>query len=366
MNDEQQVENFATPSSVRDGQGVADGNPADVYMTAAEWHSRLGDPGISPITRAQFDDWLAASSRHADAYRAVETMWSHMGEGSVDPRIMALRREALGASKRAWIPRAAAAAALVAIVAGAAYLALPSLWNPQLPHASFLAAPKAGEGVFKTAVGEQSTVMLSDGSSVALNTDSHIDVDFTSRERRVRLLNGQAWFQVAKNPQRPFIVEAAKQRITAVGTAFDVRLGGREESVQVTLLEGRVTVEPIRSPLARLIKPQGVPAQLAAGESFVVSATTLATKQRADVAKISSWRQGQIVFDDDTLGSAVDEINRYSTTKIVLAEPALSTLRVSGVFKAGHSQSFVETVTGHYPIEVVERTERRVVLAAKP
>jgi transmembrane sensor len=127
-----------------------------------------------------------------------------------------------------------------------------------------------------------------------------------------------------------------------------------------------VTVEAIRSPLARLIRPAPPALVLTPGDSLLVSDIEPVHLERADVAKIASWRLGQLIFDNDTLGSAVQEVNRYSNTQIVLADPALAKLRVSGVFNAGHSQSFIETIIGHYPISAVERSDGRVVLTPKP
>jgi len=334
----------------------------DAYAAAAQWHTRL-EEDASPLTCAEFDAWLAADERHKAAFDSLEESWSRMAAAAVEPRIMHLRREALAATRRpSWLRIAGVAATVVAVAAAAAYFALPKT-HPEIgPEASQTAANTAEGGAFRTAVGERSNVTLADGSSVALNTNSRIDVRFTAQERSIRLLEGQAWFQVAKDAKRPFVVEAGDQRVTALGTAFDIRLGERD-SVQVTLAEGRVSVERIRSKLAQLIQPQAARAELNPGEALIISGETPAKKRKADLSKVMSWRNGQIVFDNDSLETAVAEVNRYSATHVELADAALGNLRVSGVFKAGHSESFVETVTGHYPIRVVERDANRIVLA---
>jgi transmembrane sensor len=156
--------------------------------------------------------------------------------------------------------------------------------------------------------------------------------------------------------------------VTAIGTSFDVRLGDPDsrDAVQVTLAEGKVSVEPIRSSLGRLILPEVVPEMLTPGEALIVSNDAPARKSKADLSKIISWRQGQVVFDNDSLAVAVAEINRYSPTRIELADAQLGELKVSGVFAAGRSESFVETVTGHYPIQVATRDESRIVLTSAP
>ncbi len=335
----------------------------DVYTTAADWHTRLADEDSSAQAYAEFHAWLAADVRHKAAFEAVELACARMGEARVDPRIMSLRREALSATHRLRAFRFAAAAAVIGVVIAITYVVGPLFRDGSAGNPAMMMGAASEGGAFRTAIGERSSVTLSDGSSVVLNTNSRIEVRFTADQRNVRLLAGQAWFQVAKNAARPFVVEAADQRVTALGTAFDVRLDSRD-SVQVTLAEGKVSVEPIRSPLIRLIRPPAVAEVLVSGEALIVSDQTPARKRKADLTKVSSWRQGQVVFDNDTLEAAVAEINRYSPTRIELADPALGQLRVSGVFRAGHSESFVETVTGHYPIQVESRDETRILLTS--
>jgi transmembrane sensor len=334
---------------------------ADAYSAAADWHSRL-DEDDSAHTRAQFDAWLAADPQHRAAFAAVEQTWAALAAAPVDPRVLRMRREALSATHRLRFFKLAAAAAVVGLAVAIGYAVVPMFRDGPAPHAGMMTRAATEGGAFRTAVGERSNITLSDGSSVVLNTNSRIEVRYTPEQRNLRLLAGQAWFQVAKNPQRPFIVEAGDRRVTALGTAFDVRLDSRD-SVQVTLAEGKVAVEPILSPLARLISPPPVPELLVTGEALIVSSDAAVEKVKADLVKLQSWRQGQVVFDNDTLASAIAEINRYSTTRIELADAALGELRVSGVFKAGHSDSFVETVTGHYPLRVASRDESRILLA---
>jgi transmembrane sensor len=338
----------------------------DILSAAADWHTRIEDDDPTTATRAEFDTWLAADPRHREAYGAIERMWSGMGAARADPRVLELRREALSAPDR---PRRklrfiAAAAAAVACLGA-------SWWWTQLSErtgdgaSTVSATPMMEGGTFRTAIGERSTVTLSDGSSVVLNTSTQVNISFSPGQRHVRLLSGQAWFQVAHNPSRPFVVEAGDQRVVALGTAFDVRFEDRQRTVQVTLLEGRVSVEPIRSMFADLIESRPPAAELAPGEALTASAREPPHKQRADISKVSSWRRGQVVFNNDRLDTAIAELNRYTSSRIELADPALASLKVSGVFYAGHSDSFLETVTGYYPIRIVERSGGRVVLGPK-
>lgn len=345
-------------------QGSAGGLPPELCRDAAEWHERLQEDAECPALHARFLDWLAADPRHARAYAALDAAWTRLGPAAADPRIVALRQEALAAGVRRRTPArmAAVAAAVLAVVAGG-WLALAQLRVP--------AAPPVAGSEYHTQVGQRSSVPLADGSLIELNTDSRIEVAYEPGVRRIRLLEGQAWFQVEKDPQRPFVVEAGGQRITALGTAFDVRLGEDQAGaavrpLHVTLLEGKVSVQKIPGALAALIRPDPPKTLLDPGETLLVGADAAVVKRKADIAKISGWREGQLVFDGDTLAAAVAEVNRYSPTQIVLADPALAGLPVSGVFKTGHARSFLETVSSHYSIRVVEDGESRMVLDRRP
>jgi transmembrane sensor len=361
-------------------------NQDDLYCIAADWHTRMDDPNTGALDRAQLDVWLSEDPEHAAAYKAIERMWDTTRRMATDPRILKFRHEALSAAsspsprarkggqgvRLSFSPihvvrlRFLATAAAIVIVIGAAVIALPLLHEYGLAGKPSVAGQKLDAGIFTTAVGERSSITLSDGSFIVLDTQSRIDVTYSPEQRRIRLVSGQAWFQVAHNPTWPFVVDAGDRRITALGTAFDVRLGSGEKKVQVTLVEGRVTVEAIRSPLARLIRSAPPASVLMPGDSLVVSDAEPVLSRQADVAKIASWRQGQLVFEGDTLDAAIAEVNRYSNTQIVLADPALANLRVSGVFKVGHNRSFIETVTAHFQIVASAGADGRVVLAPKP
>ena len=346
----------------------------DVYWIAADWHNRVEHPDADPVEHQALDAWLRADPRHAAAYRAVERAWNDTREVATDRPILELRREALApiSPHEARVPglrlRAASGlrplAAVVVLVLIIACVAIPSL-REYVAAPAPLPGEKLDAGIFTTAIGERSTLTLSDGSMVMLDTRSRIDVAYSSRQRRVRLVSGRAWFKVARNTARPFVVQAGDRQIVALGTAFDVRLG-RNKDLQVTLAEGSIQVEAIQSVFARIMQPAVPVSVLIPGDSLVVADAKPVLSHKVDVGRIASWRDGLLIFDDDTLGSAIEEINRYSTLQIELADPALATLRLSGVFKAGHSQSFVQTVVGHFPIAVIEQTDSRVVLASGP
>lgn len=300
----------------------------DPFEVAAYWHGLFEDGQPEAQERERFEMWLASDPRNRASYESVERTWNGMANAGIDEQILAMRREALAAPSKPrvrWIRPVGIAAAMLAgtLVAGMLMHHSPASFDP-------------GAGEFATQVGQRSSIVLADGSTVMLNTASRIKVAFTAQDRRVHLLAGQAWFEVAKNQPRPFIVEAGDRMVTAHGTAFDVRLEGQTQ-VQITLVEGRVSVDALERGAAEAnIRVEHE--DLLPGDQLMVTGTQAATKHSADLAKATSWREGQIIFDDDTLANAVTEVNRYSATKIVIADPRLSSLRMSGVFIAGHSE----------------------------
>jgi transmembrane sensor len=338
-------------SNVANNIGTPQDAKGDAFDIAADWHSQFEDGEPDAPTRERFESWIAASPKNLAAYESIERSWAGMANAAVDEQILAMRREALKVPQKkrlGWRNPFSIAASILVLVAVAAGIAIR--YNPFVPN------PEAG--VYATQVGERSTITLPDGSTVVLNTASRIHVAFDAQTRRVQLLAGQAWFEVAKNQPRPFIVEAGDRIVTAHGTAFDVKLEGQTQ-VQVTLIEGRVSVETNTKAGAGPNVPEHE--DLLPGDQLVVTVARPAVMRKTDVAKATSWREGQIIFDDDTLEAAVAEVNRYSPKKIIL-DPKLASLRMSGVFIAGHSDSFVQTVTGNFPIKVTQDGDGQIVL----
>jgi transmembrane sensor len=195
---------------------------------------------------------------------------------------------------------------------------------------------------YETAVGEQRTLILSDGTKVTLNTNSALTVHYTNTERRTHLERGEAMFEVARNPRRPFFVQAAGEQVRVLGTTFIVRLdpvAGRLDpwpKVAVTLIEGRVEVESHSGsdvPQVSVLKP--------GQRATLRESVPLAMKQRSashwtvdepKLLAVAAWRRGDVVFDDVSLGEAVAELRRYGGPEVKFSDPSISDLRVSGVF----------------------------------
>jgi transmembrane sensor len=210
---------------------------------------------------------------------------------------------------------------------------------------------------FVTSRGETRRLALADGSTVTLDSGSRLNVRMGRGRRDLSLEQGRAHFEVAKDPRRPFIVAAGPQRIRTIGTVFDVSHDGRR--LTVLLVEGKVAV----GAKGRGAAPAGE-RMMAPGDRLTFSAGRV-TEDRPNVAKLTAWRSGQAMFDDDRLAAAADELNRYSQRPLVIADGAAADLRVSGVFRAGATEEFASSVAALLPISVTPEPTR-IVIRSRP
>jgi len=324
-----------------------------LHEVAATWVVREDEGRLGADGRAALEAWLAEAPRHRRAYADARQACDAAARHAADPQMMALRAAALTAGPDTRTPVWRMAAAIVGgvLLLGSASATVTAIQAPATSRIGAVAARLApglppSAALYRTAVGERSTVVLPDGSVATLNTDSVLKVAYSGTERGVRLLRGQALFEVAKNKRIPFQVYAADQRVTAVGTVFDVRLQG--ERVKVALVEGVVKVAPVAGAAGR-------PAQqvtMTAGEVLDAPPASAMVVRTADTGRATSWREGVVVFDDAPLAEAVAEMNRYTTHPVRLADGDIGALRVSGVFRTGDPERFAQTMAEVFPIEV--------------
>ncbi len=335
--------------------------PADPREAAIWWATRAQIDPVAHAADEGFDRWYAADPAHAAAWEEIARPLAGIGAYAAFPELRAMRDAALDVARAGPHPARRGRAIGGALAAGLA-LGLVTLGTFQTPPPLSQARLEAPQR-YATAIGERRDIRLSDGSRIALNTASTLEVAYTAGRRDVRLLGGQALFRVAQDPARPFVVTAGNRRITATGTAFDVRID-RGGKVRVLLVEGHVRVEPAKpTGLARLI-PALDRETLDPGQQLAALATGSATPvvTAADVAQGTAWSRGQIVFRGDALAGAVAEVNRYSTTRLTLDDPSLGRLKVSGVFAARGSEDFVAALKALYPVEAERRGPTQVAL----
>jgi transmembrane sensor len=332
--------------------------PLDIPTTpeevAARWFAlkRSGDMTAREVTELQL--WLDDDPRHEEILRRMEEVWRRAREVRDAPSMMALleqeRRTARGRRPKGPQFWAALAASVAVVVTGGTLAAFG--WFGDMPWVA-----EGAEQEFRTGVGQTTTISLDDGTVVTLDTGTVLRARETGRARRVTLDKGRAFFRVAKDASRPFVVTASGKTITAVGTAFDVRLDPGQ--LQVTLVEGRVAVEGARGQSWK-----GQSANMTPGWRLVARDDQRWIVSRIDLAKETSWLNGRLFFNDEPLAAVAGELNRYSVRKIVIRDPAIAQTPVLGGFRAGDVDDFVRVVEAYNFARVVGETPEQIELGA--
>lgn len=306
---------------------------------AAQWFARLNQKRVSAADVTGFSQWRR-SPENAAAYARVEALWQSADTLAGDPDVEALRQSARDRANRSYRPDLKGAKRLIPIGATLAVVV------------AIVAVPMwAGRSrAYDTEIGERRVVALSDGSEVTLDTNSSIRVRFTRDRRTVELIRGQALFEVQGDHARPFVVAAGTTDVTAVGTQFDVRRIG--PGARVTLIEGRVDV------VSRA--DSGPRWRLSPGEQ--ISTTGRQTVQRVNIETETSWTSGRLIFDGDTVETAVAEINRYSRAPIVLEAPGIARIAVSGAFDSRDTAGFASALVELYPVTARTAPDGRIVI----
>jgi transmembrane sensor len=309
---------------------------------AAFWTVRHAE-GLTAHEEEQFAIWLGRSAENAAAWSDAQSAWDSFDEAGEDEILLAMRSHALASQPTSWFrPELAAAAAVALVLLVSALFFLPS-YMPGSGTSSQQNAPSPV--VYASAAGEVKVVTLPDGSRVTLDAASSFETRFSDASRSARLLRGRAFFDVKTNPQRPFSVAAADRLVLALGTRFDVRL--RPDELTVTLVEGSVEISAPGMVGSTVLKP---------GQQFVEhKGTAVVRSLQSEMNTALEWQQGFVTFDNDTLAEAVVEINRYSSQQLVIRNPAVASLRVTGQFRTGDAERFGRTVAEIHPVRLVRR-----------
>lgn len=331
--------------------------------TAMIWRQRMGGAEWSANDEADLEVWLQADARHPLAFECSGQVWSFFDHHATSPELLSAHRALLGrVEKQArgrWtgpaavlrMPGRRVAAGLIA----ATLLAAAGIW------------PLATQGqVYKSGVGERRVVILKDGSVLSLDALSRVTVRYSKDARRLTLQRGQARFDVAHDPSRPFTVTARDQTVVATGTAFNIDM--IEPEVRVTLIEGRVLVLA-KAPAITLRRPPAPakPIELHAGQALVTPPDAPAQRvAAADLERITAWQHGKLDFENEPLGEAVARVNRYTDRKIRVADARAAAVPVNGAFDAGDVDAFIEAVNGFLPVRAVQGPDGVTLQYAEP
>lgn len=321
----------------------------DIEAQALDWLIRMDGASLSEGERAQFETWLAASASHHVAFLRAEAAWrradrlrklrpldGEIDENLLDPNPRPAASRFARSRARLWQSLSAAASlAILAVV----------LW---------FVVQSQGWETYDTAVGSTERVVLQDGSTLSLNTDTRVQVRFTEDRRRIVLKRGEALFEVAHDPSRPFDVQAGESLVRAVGTAFTVRMRAKND-IEVLVTDGTVAVAPV---IAAIPIHQPLPPTL---PTLTVGESARVKREGLNVHKVSqeqiahklAWQEGRLWFDRDRLSDAVAEFNRYNRRRLVVADPSIADLRIGGGFEATDPESFVAALERSFGVHAV-------------
>ncbi|WJI16108.1 FecR domain-containing protein [Pseudoxanthomonas winnipegensis] len=323
---------------------------------AEAWFARLMAPDCSTLERADFEKWRGSAAQHAEAFAATESLWRKLDGLADDEIIGVFARQALEPEED---PMAEWTAAVQQRRA-------PARAHPARRNAAFSLAAAASVVLCALGLGmalrywpdpqqlyqtgnHPHTVVLADGSRVQMDLATRVEVTLSPGRRQLRLLQGRAIFDVSHDARRPFVVDAAGGRITALGTRFQVDEQDRG-NVLVTLVEGSIALDSTQS------TPDGSGGiRLAAGQQARYSPShAVWTREDGNVKSAIGWSEGFHVFSATPLPDAVREINKYSAMKIRLADPSLERLVLSGNFKVGNARDIAIALPMVLPVQVTQ------------
>ncbi|MGF7174154.1 FecR family protein [Azospirillum doebereinerae] len=322
---------------------MSDPKDSAVDEEALDWLVRLQ---FGTANRADFAAWRARSPAHERAARAAETLWREIGR--TDTAVAFAQREA--ARRTGPDPRVARLPSGATRPASGRTVARRAVMTGAVAASAALVV--GGSGVFgplaaltadyATRPGERRTVSLPDESTVLLNTATALSVTFTPEERRISLEAGEAFFEVAKDPDRPFIVTARGGETRAVGTAFAVRDNG--DLVRVMVTEGIVEVTALSV----------APVSLGAGQGIDYGPkATMTAPYHVNEAVATAWRRGKLIFNQRPLVEVAAEMSRYSAGRIVVTSEELKRLPVTGVFELDDPDGMLRAIEQILPVKVV-------------
>ena len=353
---------------------------------AALWFVRAQDPDFSSADREEFASWLAGSAEHVLEYLSLAAVSRDIRESlenlDVDALVALARRSGDEHNVVAMLTPGSACGTEPA--ESKDRTRRPAVWAGA---AGFLIAVLAGSWLFSgsrtveysTVAGEQVSFALPDGSVVILNARSLVEVNYTQLERTVRLVTGEALFDVEKDSDRPFRVVTERAMIQALGTSFNVRHRG--ERTTVTVVEGIVDVRSLDGPQhdagsgpkpgddadTRTGWPKKTSSvRLTAGQQVYMDSQTVGvTVTDANVAKTTSWRERRLVFEAKALSDVVSEFNLYTGRPIVIEDSDLASILISGAFDADDPESFALFLS-RAGIAVVDQNARSSIVLRPP
>jgi len=334
----------------------------DLLDQASEWLAKL-DRDLTVVEERELKAWLGESAAHRETFIQMAKLWDKMESLSrltdLFPRPIQNKERSMRA------PVAVAASFLIALLVGVMSVGDFNFMAEESP-----AVAQQREQYLETNTGEQSTVVLTDGSTITLNTNSAIRTHFTEQQRALFLERGEVHFQVEHDKERPFNVYIGDKMVQAVGTAFNLEIT-EDKKIELLVTEGKVIVavidaEQLANPVVPVLAVETADMALEVGEQVVIGSTEQSIESiKPEEIKVKlSWRGGNLVFRGESLDQAINEIERYTPVQFEIEDEQLKKVRVAGLFKAGDVEGLLATLQRNFNVRYQRLSEDRILLSS--
>jgi transmembrane sensor len=321
---------------------------SDTQQTSAEqqaiwWQARLSSDLLGDRQRREFDAWLAECPEHADAWQAISSFWTGLDSLTLEDisgeagQVLEFGPVKTGRARRSLFKPGLALAASLLLTLTFAYQQL-----------DFYLAD------YRSATGLQEQIDLADGSSILLNTASAVSVDFSDNQRLITLHRGEAFFKVAADKKRPFVVKTEAGEVRALGTAFDVKQ--QDQEVGVTVFEHAVKITTAGGQTKE---------RLAEAEQLLFSRDSFKAANHVNPQRAAAWHQQRMVFQDKPLAEVVAELDRYRPGKIMILDDTIKNLPITGVFGIADTDVALQSIEQSLAVKVRKVTDHLVLLSTK-
>lgn len=328
-----------------------------IETEARDWFLLQQERELSVEESRQYQQWLRLDELHGKAYQQLEDIWQGLGELELNQQsdsssswfsaIAHFFSDSLAGFRRFTLATPFAMASIVGIIM------VSTLWLANdLADTDYMIE-------YRSDIAQVKTIKLDDGSLLTLGADTQLEVSFQGNRRDVRLLKGQAFFDVAKDKQRPFYVDAEKAGVMVVGTRFEVYK--QLDRVKVTVEEGMVKVAPTAQDDFSSLAVK----TLTAGQRLVSNASVMGEVSVVDSDSVSPWRDGRLVYRDAALENVVFDINRYRQAKIILGTESLKKLKVTTSLSVDQTGSVVSMLEQSLPVVAHKETDDRILILPK-
>ncbi len=343
---------------------------AIIVKEACDWLARMDANELSKEERIELNKWIGQSEIHRNELERLANIWDSVEAAKLDHISIDKTETTPITEETIEKPRTPNRKKYrIALSVAASLLILASFGL--LTHFNNLAHFKSTNGKYVTAIGEQQTILLSDGSELKLNTDTLVEVNYYDGMRNIHLYKGEAHFDVAHDPEKPFTVKAQKGDVRALGTVFSVRV--KDNRVNVIVEEGKVRIRAnenfnqIEENILAIpedilpVEQKNIVVVANAGRNVVFGEQeieSIVQEEKEVIERKFSWRQGMLAFDDEPLSDVIDEVSRYTSHKIIIADPDIRSLRVGGYYPIGKIQVIFDALELNLDLHVRQVDEK--------